>query len=148
MFSKACEYGIRSAIYIAEQSLESKKLSLRTVAEAIDSPEAYTSKILQLLSRSQIITSEKGPTGGYSMDRTKLEKVTLSDIVFAIDGDNVYEGCGLGLKRCNEKKPCPVHFQFKKIRNELKEMLETTTLLDLALGMKKWRIGFEEIKKI
>jgi Rrf2 family protein len=136
MFSKACEYGIRSAIYIAEQSLESKKLSLRTVAEAIDSPEAYTSKILQLLSRSQIITSEKGPTGGYSMDRTKLEKVTLSDIVFAIDGDNVYEGCGLGLKRCNEKKPCPVHFQFKKIRNELKEMLETTTLLDLALGMK------------
>ncbi len=136
MFSKACEYGIRSAIYIAEQALESKKLSLRTVAEAIDSPEAYTSKILQLLSRSQIITSEKGPTGGYSMDRTKLEKVTLSDIVFAIDGDNVYEGCGLGLKRCNEKKPCPVHFQFKKIRNELKEMLETTTLLDLALGMK------------
>lgn len=136
MFSKACEYGIRSAIYIAEQSLESKKLSLRTVAEAIDSPEAYTSKILQLLSRSQIIISEKGPTGGYSMDRTKLEKVTLSDIVFAIDGDNVYEGCGLGLKRCNEKKPCPVHFQFKKIRNELKEMLETTTLLDLALGMK------------
>ena len=136
MFSKACEYGIRSAIYIAEQSLESKKLSLRTVAEAIDSPEAYTSKILQLLSRSQIITSEKGPTGGYSMDRTKLEKVTLSDIVFAIDGDNVYEGCGLGLKRCNEKKPCPVHFQFKKIRNELKEMLETTTLLDLALGIR------------
>lgn len=136
MFSKACEYGIRSAIYIAEQALESKKLSLRTVAEAIDSPEAYTSKILQLLSRNQIIISEKGPAGGYSMDRTKLEKVTLSNIVFAIDGDNVYEGCGLGLKKCNEKKPCPVHFQFKIIRNELKEMLETTTLLDLALGMK------------
>jgi len=96
----------------------------------------YTSKILQLLSRNQIIISEKGPTGGYSIDRSKLEKVMLSDLVFAIDGNSVYEGCGLGLKRCNEKKPCPAHFQFKKIRNELKEMLETTTLLDLALGMK------------
>jgi len=136
MFSKACEYGIRSAIYIAEQALENDKVSLRDVAKAIDSPEAYTSKILQLLSRNQIIISEKGPTGGYSIDRSKLEKVMLSDLVFAIDGNSVYEGCGLGLKRCNEKKPCPAHFQFKKIRNELKEMLETTTLLDLALGMK------------
>lgn len=121
MFSKACEYGIRSAIYIAEQSLESKKLSLRTVAEAIDSPEAYTSKILQLLSRSQIITSEKGPTGGYSMDRTKLEKVTLSDIVFAIDGDNVYEGCGLGLKRCNEKSLARFTFNLKKYETSLRK---------------------------
>lgn len=136
MFSKACEYGIRSAIYIAEKALENDKVSLREVAKAIDSPEAYTSKILQLLSRNQIISSEKGPTGGYSIDRSKLEKMMLSDLVVAIDGNSVYEGCGLGLKRCNEKKPCPVHFQFKKIRNELKEMLETTTLLDLALGMK------------
>ena len=136
MFSKACEYGIRSAIYIAEKALENDKVSLREVAKAIDSPEAYTSKILQLLSRNKIISSEKGPTGGYSIDRNKLEKVMLSDLVFAIDGNSVYEGCGLGLKRCNESKPCPAHFQFKKIRNDLKEMLEATTLLDLALGLK------------
>lgn len=136
MFSKACEYGIRSAIYIAEKALENDKVSLREVAKAIDSPEAYTSKILQLLSRNRIISSEKGPTGGYSIDRNKLEKVMLSDLVFAIDGNSVYEGCGLGLKRCNESKPCPAHFQFKKIRNDLKEMLEATTLLDLALGLK------------
>lgn len=136
MFSKACEYGIRSAIYIAEKALENNKASLREVAKAIDSPEAYTSKILQLLSRNQIISSEKGPTGGYSIDRGKLEKVMLSDIVFAIDGNSVYEGCGLGLKRCNENKPCPAHVQFKKIRDDLKHMLKTTTLLDLALGLK------------
>ncbi len=136
MFSKACEYGIRSAIYIAEKALENDKVSLREVSKAIDSPEAYTSKILQLLSRNQIILSEKGPTGGYFIDRSKLEKIMLSDLVFAIDGNSVYEGCGLGLKRCNENRPCPAHFQFKKIRNDLKEMLEATTLLDLALGLK------------
>lgn len=137
MFSKACEYGTRAAIYIAEQSLEDRKVSLKEVAEAIDSPEAYTSKILQLLSHNQLIISEKGPAGGYYMDKAKLERVTLSKIVFAIDGDNVYKGCGLGLQKCNEKVPCPVHFHFKIIRDQLKEMLETTTLMDLALGMKE-----------
>ncbi len=137
MFSKACEYGIRASIYIAEQSLLDRKVSLKDVAEAIDSPAAYTSKILQKLSRNKIINSDKGPTGGFSMDRNELEKVRLSSIVFAIDGESIYNGCGLGLKKCNEKMPCPVHNQFKVIRDELKMMLENTTVMSLAMDFEK-----------
>ncbi|MFV0607146.1 MAG: RrF2 family transcriptional regulator [Niabella sp.] len=137
MFSKACEYGIRAAIYIAGQSLQNRKVSLKDVAKAIESPEAYTSKILQQLVRSNIINSEKGPTGGFSIDNTVTQKITLSSIVFAIDGNKVYTGCGLGLKRCNEKKPCPVHFKFKLIRENLKEMLELTTVYSLVEDMEK-----------
>ncbi len=137
MFSKACEYGIRASIYIAEQSLLNRKVSLKDVAQAIESPTAYTSKILQKLTRNSIINSDKGPTGGFSMDKEELEKVKLSSIVFAIDGENIYNGCGLGLKQCNEKKPCPVHNQFKVIRNELKKMLETTTVKSLAVDYEK-----------
>jgi Rrf2 family protein len=132
MFSKACEYGIRAAIYIAEQSLQDRKVSLKEVAKAIESPVAYTSKILQKLSKSNIIHSDKGPTGGFSMDKQELEKAKLSTIVFSIDGDNIYNGCGLGLKKCNEKMPCPVHNKFKLIRDELKKMLETTSIKSLA----------------
>ena len=135
MFSKACEYGIRATIYIAKQSQLGKKVSLKEVAEAIESPIAYTSKILQLLSRNLIIKSDKGPTGGFSIDVVKLEKVKLSTIVFAIDGDSIYKGCGLGLKKCNEKMPCPVHHQFKIVRDELKKMLETTTIQSLVLDL-------------
>lgn len=137
MFSKACEYGIRATIYITEQSLRDRKVSLKDVANAIESPEAYTSKILQLLVRNNIINSCKGPTGGFSMEKQKLEKTTLSIIVFAIDGDSIYKGCGLGLKKCNEKKPCSVHNQFKTIRENLKNMLETTTVKSLAMDLEK-----------
>ena len=137
MFSKACEYGIRASIYIAEQSLLSRKVSLNEVANAIESPTAYTSKILQKLTRNKIINSDKGPTGGFSMDKMELEKVKLASIVFAIDGENIYNGCGLGLKKCNEKKPCPVHNQFKGIRAELKKMLEKTTIKALAVDFEK-----------
>lgn len=137
MFSKACEYGIRATIYIAEQSRHDRKVSLKDVTKAIESPEAYTSKILQQLSRSKIINSEKGPNGGFSMNKQELDKVKLSTIVSAIDGDDIYKGCGLGLKKCNEKKPCPVHNQFKLIRDELKKMLETTTIKSLSSDHEK-----------
>lgn len=137
MFSKACEYGIRSSIYIAEQSQLGRKVSLKEVAKEIESPVAYTSKILQKLSRENIIKSDKGPTGGFSIDIIELNNTKLSTIVKAIDGDDIYVGCGLGLRKCNELKPCPLHNQFKGIRNELKEMLETTTIKSLTEGLEK-----------
>ena len=137
MFSKACEYGIRASIFIAEQSLLDKKVSLKDIAKAIDSPEAYTSKILQQLSRNFIIKSDKGPTGGFSMSQQELENVKLSTVVTAIDGDAIYNGCGLGLKNCSEEKPCPAHSQFKIIRDQLKIMLETNLIKDLTLDFKE-----------
>lgn len=137
LFSKACEYGIKATIYVAKKSQEGKKVSLKVVARAINSPEAYTSKILQQLARHNIIHSVKGPNGGFYMDSKALDTVMLSNIVFAIDGDLIYKGCGLGMKRCNEKMPCPVHYQFKKIREQLKEMLETTSVKSLSLDVKK-----------
>ena len=133
MFSKACEYGIRASIYIAQQSLLNRKVNLKEISEAIESPSAFTSKILQKLSRYKIISADKGPTGGFYMDKVKLEKIKLSSIVNAIDGENIYNDCGLGLKKCNEKMPCPVHNQFKVIREELKKMSEKTTIKSLAV---------------
>lgn len=144
MFSKACEYAIKASIYIAGQSLLDRKVSLREVAETIESPKAYTSKILQRLSRNDLINSEKGPTGGFSMDKDKLENVKLSSIVSAIDGDNIYNGCGLGLKKCNEHMPCPIHDQFMVIRDDLKKMLETTTVQNLS---KDLRSGLTYLKR-
>jgi Rrf2 family iron-sulfur cluster assembly transcriptional regulator len=132
MFSKACEYGIRATIWIAGKSLLGSKVNLKDVAKAIDSPEAYTSKILQQLSRNNIIISEKGPTGGFSMSIAEMDNVKLSTIVSAIDGDGIYTGCGLGLKKCNEHMPCPVHNQFKAVREGLRRMLETTSVKSLS----------------
>lgn len=135
MFSKACEYGIRATLYIAKQSLDGYRVGLKDIAKAIDSPEAFTAKILQQLARNGIVHSQKGPTGGFEIPESDMYRVKLSHIVEAIDGDNIYRGCGLGLKACNELRPCPVHDKFKIIREELKQMLETTTVKELATGV-------------
>jgi|TARA_R110000868_G_scaffold104633_1_gene288453 Rrf2 family transcriptional regulator, iron-sulfur cluster assembly transcription factor len=135
MFSKACEYGIKASIYIALQSLDGNRVSLKGIAEEIDSPEAFTAKILQQLVKNNIIDSVKGAMGGFQMEKNQISKIKLSQIVYAIDGDKVYTGCALGLNRCNDKKPCPVHDNFITIRNDLKKMLETTSLLTMTTGL-------------
>ncbi|MHA7863990.1 RrF2 family transcriptional regulator [Flagellimonas marinaquae] len=137
MFSKACEYGIRSAVYIALQSLEGRRVSVTEIAEEIDSPVAFTAKILQQLTRNNIVRSVKGPHGGFEIEREDMDAVKLNMIVKAIDGDKIYMGCGLGLKECNEHKPCPLHDRFLDIRNNLSTMLRNTSLYELAVGLEE-----------
>ena len=136
MFSKTCEYGIRAAIFIASESYQNNRVGLRDIAEKIDSPEAFTAKILQILSKNNIIHSIKGVGGGFEIPKEKMSQIKLSQIVTALDGDRVFTGCGLGLNQCSEDHPCPVHDKFKSIRNELAFMLENTNLEELAIGIK------------
>lgn len=136
MFSKTCEYGIRATIFIASQSYQDNRVGLKDIAEKIDSPEAFTAKILQILSRNNIIHSIKGVGGGFEIPKEKMSQIKLIQIVAAIDGDRVFTGCGLGLSHCSETHPCPVHDRFKEIRNSLATMLENTNLEELAMGIK------------
>lgn len=137
MFSKACEYAIRSVIFIATASLRGERVGFKEIAAAIDSPEAFTAKTLQKLSKSGLVDSVKGVGGGFEIPLDRLDVIRLCEIVNIIDGDAIYKGCGLGLPECSELHPCPVHEQFKAIREDLRTMLENTTVGDLATGIKK-----------
>jgi len=136
MFSKACEYGIKATIFIATSSYEQRRVSLKEIAKEIASPEAFTAKILQNLVRHNIINSVKGAYGGFEIEKQKIATIKLSQIVIAIDGDKIFNSCGLGLDTCDENHPCPVHDKFKIVRDNLKNMLEQTNLEELALDIK------------
>ncbi len=131
MFSKTCEYAIRATIYIANNSKAGTNVGLKDIAKNIDSPEAFTAKILQKLVKDDLVSSIKGPNGGFSLSKKQQEEVYLIDVVRCIDGSQTYDGCGLGLSQCSEEKPCPIHFQFKEVRTKLKHMLENTNMVIL-----------------
>jgi Rrf2 family transcriptional regulator, iron-sulfur cluster assembly transcription factor len=132
MFTKACEYGIRSTIFIALKSHRNERCGLHDIATEIDSPEAYTAKILQLLVHNGIIESSKGPGGGYFMSKWAAERVNLANIIEVYEGDWLGKRCGMGLSDCSEDHPCPIHYQFKPIRENLKNMLMQATIYNLA----------------
>lgn len=136
MFSKSCEYGIKAIIYIATKSLDGERVKIGEVSAQINAPEAFTAKILTSLIKKDILEAKTGPYGGFFIDINRMAKVKVSEIVAAIDGDSIYTGCGLGLEECNSNRPCPMHDKFIKIREELRQMLETTSVFDLATGLK------------
>lgn len=127
MFSKSCEYAIKAMIFIAQKSKEGSRVGIKEIAKGTDAPEHFIAKILQDLSRRNLVNSVKGPNGGFYMDKADL-KTSLSDIVKAIDGDKIYIDCLLGLKACSEKNPCPVHFEYKEIKKNLIRLLEESTI--------------------
>jgi len=132
MFSKSCEYGIRAVVFIAIASSKGRKVGFKEIAREIASPEAFTGKILQTLVKHKIIMSFKGPSGGFFMPEESLSRIKLVDIVSATDGDAVFRSCPLGLNRCSEDMPCPVHDKFKCVRSELEQMLHSVSIADLT----------------
>jgi Rrf2 family protein len=137
MFSKSCEYAIRATIFIATQSQNNANIGIKEIAKEIDSPIAFTAKILQVLVKNNILKSTKGVGGGFMILKNDLKNLKLSDIVIAIDGNSVFLKCGLGLSNCSEDHPCPVHEKFKFVKKDLIFMLENTNLEELTVGIKK-----------
>jgi Rrf2 family transcriptional regulator, iron-sulfur cluster assembly transcription factor len=136
MFSKACQYAIRASSLIAMEGRSGVRMGLQEIADRTGSPRAFTAKVLQQLVHAGILDSVKGPHGGFDLPPARAMRIKLSDIVQAIDGDEVYRGCGMGLTNCNARKPCPLHDQFQQIRGDLRRMLENTDLHELSMGLK------------
>ena len=131
MFSKTCEYALRALIYITQQTKDGGRIGIKDIAAGIDSPEYFIAKILQDLSRKGFVQSAKGPTGGFYLDNISLNR-SLAEIVKEMDGDKIFSGCALGLKECSETHPCPVHNEFKHIRNNLQKMLNDMKIGDFV----------------
>lgn len=120
--SKTCEYAIRAMIFIAQKCRGGEKISAKNIAAGIDAPIYFTGKILQDMSNKGLVQSAKGPTGGFYLDEHSWHG-SLADVILAIDGADFFTKCGLGLKQCSESHPCPIHDSYKKIRNDMKNIL-------------------------
>lgn len=135
MFSKTCEYALRAILYIAINSLKGQKTGLKEVAEKLELPAHFLGKILQNLVRQNIISSLKGPTGGFFIDEDGM-KINIFEIVRAVDGIKSLGKCGLGLKECSDSHPCPIHNEFAGYRDNLMLILKRKTIRDLAEEIK------------
>ena len=131
MFNKETEYAIRGLVYIQLQNFEGKRPGIAEIAEQIDTPHFYTAKILQRLVRQGFLESQKGKGGGFYFD-IKKPAVLLKQLIIATQGDNLFCGCGFGLKECDENNPCPLHDKYALIRNALNQLVMEENIQGLA----------------
>ena len=123
---------MRATIYIAKRSADKNKPGLAEIARAIDSPKSFTAKILQLLTKeNKVVSSVRGPNGGFFLT-DKAKKLPVRAILEAMNEDEVLKKCVLGLKLCSETQPCPLHTQYKSIKQDLIKLFETKTIQSLA----------------
>lgn len=134
MISKSCQYALRAVVYLASKAGENTKLNVKQIAKQIDAPEAFTAKTMQILNKHKIITSLKGPYGGFFIEEYQLN-VSIINIVNAVDGLQVFVSCGLGMKKCDANRPCPFHNEYALLRDKMKETFENTTIKQLALKL-------------
>ena len=132
MFSKSTEYALRATVYLAVHSHETNKLTLAQVSEGIGSPQAFTAKIMQkLTSNNRVVHSVRGPGGGFFMTKRSL-RLPLKAVLDAMEEGTVLDKCILGLHRCSDRNPCPMHNRYKPLRIELKTLFTEKTIGDMA----------------
>jgi len=130
MFTRSAGYAVQALTYLAGQP-SGKLTGAREIAKAVDIPVPFLWKILRNLSHKKLVRSFKGVRGGYELARAP-EKITVSEILQASPDSDLVSACVLGLAQCDDEQPCPLHASWKHLRIEIEDLVEHTTLADLA----------------
>jgi Rrf2 family protein len=135
MLSATCKYGIRAVIFIATRPDQKINTGLKQISNELRIPLPYLAKILQVLSRKKILHSSKGPHGGFYL-LIPAAKLTLMDIIEAIDGGDFFDSCYVTGERCNfdqpEKGLCILHNDLRKEKDNLAKFFSSKTIGDLV----------------
>jgi Rrf2 family protein len=131
MLSATCKYGIRAVIFIASKPEQKSNTGLKEIAEKLKIPQPYLAKILQVLARKKILHSAKGPHGGFYL-LIPSSKLTLMDIIDAIDGRNFFDSCYITGERCNFDKTdegvCVLHNDLRMEKVRLEKFFSSKTV--------------------
>ena len=131
MLTKSTEYAIRALVFIQLKNNQNQRPGVVEVASEIEAPQAFTAKILQTLTKHQLIGSMKGRGGGFFF--TEREKnLTLYRVIALMEGSSVFTRCGFGLSRCSDTNPCPLHHRYAAIRDGYLQIAQTETIQTLT----------------
>jgi Rrf2 family transcriptional regulator, iron-sulfur cluster assembly transcription factor len=139
MLSNSSKYAIKAVLFLAVHSNDEKKIMVKDIFESINAPQAYTAKLLQELSKNNIVSSSRGPTGGFYLSKTDGDK-SLMDIINIIDGEKRLHSCVLSLEKCNLEKPCPLHELVYPIKTKLVNTLQDKTIKEFSTLIKQGKV--------
>jgi Rrf2 family protein len=143
-FSTTIEYAIHGLIYLARVPV-GRAVLIGNIAEAIEVPQAYLRKVFQRLSRTGILTSQRGARGGFRLSRDSGQ-INLKDVVEAIDGSLPVYTCMRVLRGCGLSVSCPVQEAFERARLQMAKVLEATSIKNLLDDISRQQPEVEWLK--
>ncbi|MEX0945210.1 MAG: Rrf2 family transcriptional regulator [Balneolaceae bacterium] len=140
ILSKSSIYGLRASILLAKKN-RMGFTTIRELSEELNISFHFLTKVLQELTKSEIMVSFKGPNGGVKLAKPP-NKITFKEIVNSIDGNYIIHDCPLGLSECGELDPCPLHDQWMDLKWNLEVMMAKTTLDDILARSQHYKTVF------
>jgi Rrf2 family protein len=126
MFSQTAEYALRAVVYLASQGGAAQ--TTQQIAEATRVPAGYLAKVMQGLSRADLVHSQRGLHGGFTLTRP-ADKLTVLDVVQAVDPVRRIRSCPLGIK--GHVNLCPLHRRLDQAIALVEEALKKSSIAEL-----------------
>ena len=131
MLSYTCKTAVKAVIYLASKFDSGEKVGIVAIAGYLEASEHTVGKMLQTLVKQDVIKSLKGPSGGFYITKVQL-KQSIINIVEALDGNQVFKECGLGLSKCSSTHPCPIHDDYKVGRDIMENLFRNKKVMELC----------------
>ena len=128
--TRAADYAVRVMIHLAKTP-RSTRVSLPVLASATGAPESFLSKVLQSLTRARLVTSQRGPAGGFQMSAPG-RKASMREVIEAIDGPMNLNVCLGDDQACPRRLWCPAHPVWVKAQEAVLDVLNEARISDLT----------------
>ncbi|MBK6973533.1 MAG: Fe-S cluster assembly transcriptional regulator IscR [Sterolibacteriaceae bacterium] len=91
---------------------------------------SYLEQLFGKLRRHHIVSSVRGPGGGYCLAKT-MDSITVADIIVAVDEPLDATSCG-GKENCHDEQRCMTHELWSSLNDKMFEYLNSVSLADLV----------------
>lgn len=132
MLSCTADYALRAILLLARTGSD-RPLRADEIADATGAPRNYLAKTLNALAKAGLLTSARGPRGGFAL-ATPAHELTLAQVVDCFDEPHPQRRCMLGATPCDPAHPCAAHLRWTAITAARRSPLATTTVAELLAG--------------
>jgi len=128
--TRAADYAVRVMVHMATLP-DRERAMLPDLAEATDAPESFLSKVLQALTRSKMVSSRRGKSGGFLL-LPRGRQTSMRDVIEAIDGPVRLNRCLTAGRSCTRKTWCQAHPVWLQAQEAMMQVLGEAQIAELA----------------
>ena len=130
MLSNTGIYALRAMIYLARRNGDGP-VRVDDVADALDVPRNYLSKILHTLVKEGALDSLRGPHGGFEL-AVPASELTLAQVLEPFEHVDEARTCLLGQGHCDDSDPCALHYRWSDVATQVSGFFRDTALEDVV----------------
>jgi len=128
--SQTAEYALRAMAWLATVPA-GEPVRAVDLSACTGIPTHYLSKVLRRLVLADLLVSQKGQGGGFSLARP-AEQIAFIDVLSAVDAYPTEGRCAFGWGTCDERHPCPLHDSWSRLNDQIREWAADTNLAEVA----------------